>query len=87
MKNATIREAPRDMAHMLVIDMIGQLAREYADTAQNAYERRVAIQIARIHNRLLDASGLDGLHIEIAIPAPARRRSDELPHSNDLGGG
>lgn len=79
MTRQTAREAPRDMAHMLVIDMIARLARDYSGTAQNAYERRVAIQIARIHNRLLDASGLDGLHIDIAIAAPARLRRDELP--------
>jgi len=60
-------ETPKDLALMIVLTEIATFAEElpfsHRDEHTPSFEREIRYQIARIHNRLLDQSTLDGMHI------------------------
>ena len=62
-------ETAKELATAIVLTEIGALAKElpYCHRDENPpwFEFRVRQYIAKIHNRMLDNSTLDGMHIEV----------------------
>ena len=63
-------ETPRELAIGIVLTEIAALAKElplsHRDEHPPSFELKTRQQIATIHNRMLDKSNLDGMHVEVA---------------------
>jgi len=59
---------PRECAHSLTIGWIHHMVKgrtsDLAEQAPCAYRRQVKRQLIKLHNKLLDQSGLDGVYLE-----------------------
>jgi hypothetical protein len=67
-------ETPKELATAIVLTEIAALSKElpfnHRDEHPPSFERKVREQIAKIHNRMLDKSNLDGMHVEEVDPTP-----------------
>lgn len=79
---------PIEMAYAAAIGLLANYHHLRDDPKETpAFNRRLNVQLAKLHNRLLDESGLDGLYIEVEEKETRRpdRALDTIPRHHGSG--